>query len=207
VAHPAAAVVLSIFGNLIGGLITAQWFPNAKLGGTSPGYFSTGPVNIGLPQLIGVGLIIVVWLFNILGVRPSLAVAYVTGALLMIPLAVFMIVPYLTGDWQSSNVDYTAVPGYSGFTVAMVWLFIMCWSAYGIEVCASFAPEYHDTKRDTALALRTAASFSLLVYVFLPLGLGGVTGAPDPATRTALTTSMRSRTSSGPASAASHSCS
>ena len=58
----------------------------------------------------------------------------------------------------------------------MVWLFIMCWSAYGIEVCASFAPEYHDTKRDTALALRTAASFSLLVYVLLPLGLGGVVG-------------------------------
>lgn len=176
------SVVLSIFGNLIGGLITAEWFPNAKFGGTSPGYFSTGPVNIGLPQLIGVGLIVAVWLFNILGVRPSLAVGYVTGALLMIPLAVFIVVPYLTGDWHSSNVHYTAVPGYNGFTVAMVWLFIMCWSAYGIEVCASFAPEYHDTKRDTAMALRTAASFSLLVYVLLPLGLGGVTGAPDPAT-------------------------
>jgi amino acid transporter len=175
------SVVLSIFGNLIGGLITAEWFPNAKLGGTSPGYFSTGPVNIGLPQLIGVGLIVAVWLFNILGVRPSLAIAYVTGALLMVPLAVFIVVPYLTGDWHGSNVHYTAVPGYNGFTVAMVWLFIMCWSAYGIEVCASFAPEYHDTKRDTAKALRTAASFSLLVYVLLPLGLGGVTGAPDPA--------------------------
>ena len=59
----------------------------------------------------------------------------------------------------------------------MVWLFIMCWSAYGIEICATFAPEYHDTKRDTALALRSAAAFSLIVYVLLPLGLGGVTGA------------------------------
>jgi len=176
------SVVLSIFGNLIGGLVTAQWFPNAKFGGTSPGYFSTGPVNIGLPQLIGVGLVIAVWLFNIFGVKPSLMVGYVTGALLMIPLAVFIIVPYLTGDWHSSNVHYLAVPGYSKFTVAMVWLFIMCWSAYGIEVCATFAPEYHDTKRDTALALRTAASFSLLVYVLLPLGLGGVTGSPDPTT-------------------------
>ncbi len=176
------SVVLSIFGNLIGGLVTAQWFPNAKFGGATAGsgYFSTGPVSIGLPQLIGVGLVIAVWLFNIFGVKPSLMVGYVTGALLMIPLAVFIIVPYLTGDWHSSNVHYLAVPGYSKFTVAMVWLFIMCWSAYGIEVCATFAPEYHDTKRDTALALRTAASFSLLVYVLLPLGLGGVTGSPDP---------------------------
>ncbi len=107
------SVVLSIFGNLIGNLVTAQWFPNAKFGGAThgSGYFSTGPVAIGLPQLIGV-------------------------------------------------------------------------SAYGIEVCATFAPEYHDTKRDTALALRTAASFSLLVYVLLPLGLGGVTGSPDPTTAT-----------------------
>lgn len=176
------SVVLSIFGNLIGSLVTAEWFPHAKLGGTSPGYFSTGPVNIGLPQLIGIGLVVAVWVFNIFGVKPSLWVGYVTGALLMIPLAVFIVVPYLTGDWHSANIHYLNVPGYSKFSVAMVWLFIMCWSAYGIEVCATFAPEYHDTKRDTALALRTAASFSLLVYVLLPLGLGGVTGAPDPAT-------------------------
>jgi amino acid transporter len=89
---------------------------------------------------------------------------------------VFIIVPYLTGDWHSGNLVYAHVAGHSNFSVAMVWLFIMCWSAYGIEVCASFAPEYHDTKRDTTLALRAAASFSLLVYVLLPLGLGGVTG-------------------------------
>ena len=37
--------------------------------------------------------------------------------------------------------------------IALMWLFIMCWSAYGIEVGASFAPEYHDTKRDTTKAL------------------------------------------------------
>jgi amino acid transporter len=58
-----------------------------------------------------------------------------------------------------------------------MWLFIMCWSAYGIEVCASFAPEYMDTKRDTAKALKSVAAFSLFVYIFLPLGLGGVVGS------------------------------
>ena len=118
-----------------------------------------------------------VWLVNIYGVKISLAVGYVTGALLMIPLAVFIVVPYFTGDWHSSNVTYLKVPGYSNFSVWMVWLFIMCWSAYGVEVCASFAPEYHDTKRDTSLALRTSAIFCLAVFTLLPLGLGGVTGA------------------------------
>ncbi len=179
------SVVLSIFGNLIGSLVTAQWFKGAKLGGAHPsadgGYFSLGPVDIGLPHLIGIGVILAVWLFNIYGVKPSLWVGYVTGALLMIPLAIFIVVPYLSGDWHSSNITYPAVAGFSKLSVAWMWLFIMCWSAYGIEVCASFAPEYHDTKRDTALALRTAATFSLLVYVLLPLGLGGVVGAKGDA--------------------------
>jgi amino acid transporter len=66
---------------------------------------------------------------------------------------------------------------WGGLRLAFVWLFLMCWSAYGIELCASFAPEYHDTKRDTALALRSAAMFSLVVYVILPLGVTGTVGA------------------------------
>jgi amino acid transporter len=179
------SVVLSIFGNLIGGLVTAEWFSSAKVGGAHPsadgGYFRLGPVDIGLPHLIGIGIVVAVWLFNIYGVRPSLMLGYVTGALLMIPLAIFIFVPYLTGDWHSSKVTYEHVAGFSDFSVALMWLFIMCWSAYGIEVCASFAPEYHDTKRDTALALRSAATFSLLVYVLLPLGLGGVVGTAGDA--------------------------
>jgi amino acid transporter len=171
------SVVLSIFGNLIGSLIAAQWFPTAPMGGTTPGYFSAGLVNIGLPQLIGIGIIIGIWAINQLGVKLTMGVGYVTGVLLMIPLAVFIVVPYFTGDWHVSNLTYVAVPGHSNFSVWMVWLFIMCWSAYGVEVCASFAPEYHDTKRDTALALRSSAVFCLAVFTLLPLGLGGVVGA------------------------------
>ncbi len=178
------SVVLSLFGNLIGGLATAQWFSGSKLGGpagdaqlSDGGYFSTGLVDIGLPQLIGIGVIIAVWLFNLYGVKPSLFLGYVTGILLMVPLAIFIVVPYFTGDWQSSNMTYESIEGFSDISVALMWLFIMCWSAYGIEVGASFAPEYHDTKRDTAKALKSVAVFSLFVYLFLPLGLGGVVGS------------------------------
>jgi amino acid transporter len=64
----------------------------------------------------------------------------------------------------------------------MVYLFLFGWSAYAAEVCATFAPEYKDTRRDTTLALRSAASFTLLVFLLFPLGLGGVTGAPSSAT-------------------------
>jgi amino acid transporter len=45
-----------------------------------------------------------------------------------------------------------------------------------MEVVATFAPEYHDTERDTTKALRSAALFGIAVYALLPLGLGGTLG-------------------------------
>jgi amino acid transporter len=166
------SVVLSIFGKIIGDLVEAKWFP----GQADNVYFSIGNNHLGLPHMIAIGVIIAVWLFNVMGVKPALWVGYVTGALLMIPLVVFIIVPFASGDFHSSNMTWTVNGQWGGLRVAFVWLFLMAWSAYGIEVCASFAPEYHDTKRDTALALRSAATFSLLVYVLLPLGVTGSSG-------------------------------
>jgi len=55
-------------------------------------------------------------------------------------------------------------PDRGGFALAVTWLYFMCWSSYGIEIVATFAPEYHDTERDTAKALRGAALFSGVVY-------------------------------------------
>jgi amino acid transporter len=167
------SVVLSIFGKLIGDLVVSKWFP----GSASNVYFSIGNNHLGPSHMIAIGLIIAVWVFNILGVKPALWLGYVTGALLMIPLVVFMIVPFISGDYHSSNMTWNIGGQWGGLRLAFVWLFLMCWSAYGIELCASFAPEYHDTKRDTALALRSAAMFSLVVYVILPLGVTGTVGA------------------------------
>jgi amino acid transporter len=166
------SVVLSIFGKLIGDLVVSKWFP----GQASHVYFSIGNNHITLVHVIAISLIVAVWLFNIMGVKPSLWVGYVTGALLMVPLVVFIIVPFAKGDYHGSNMTWAIGGQWGGLRIAFVWLFLMAWSAYGIEVCASFAPEYHDTKRDTALALRSAASFSLLVYVLLPLGVTGASG-------------------------------
>ena len=166
------SVVLSIFGRVIGDLIQAQWFPHSTWT-----WFSIGSVHVGLPHVIAIGCIFLVWLLNVFGIRPAVWISYVTGAGLMVPLAIFIIVPYLTGDWHSSNMTW-ALHGFGGFKLAMVYLFLMGWSAYAAEVCATFAPEYHDTRRDTTIALRSAGLFTLLVFLLFPLGLGGVTGAP-----------------------------
>jgi amino acid transporter len=173
------STVLSIFGIVVGSLIVTQWFPGEDW------TFSTGTADgLGLPHIIGAGVIILVWLFNVFGIRPAVWVAYITGALLMIPLAVFIILPYITGDWESSNMTWTLNdPGqaWGGWKLAIVYLYIMGWSSYGVETCAAFAPEYKDTIRDTTLALRSSAVFSLAVYALLPLGIGGVLSQSDVA--------------------------
>jgi amino acid transporter len=156
--------VLASFGLLIGFIVQAEWFAGETW------TFDTGPVDAGFPHVVAGVLIVAVWLFNIFGVKPAVGLAYVTGALLMIPLLVFVVLVYLTGDWSSSNMEWSV----ANWQTAIAWLWLMGWSAYGVEACATFAPEYKDTVRDTTLALRSAALFSLGVYALLPLGIGGV---------------------------------
>jgi amino acid transporter len=169
------SVVLSIFGVLIGDLIQAQWFS----GSTWSLY--DGVVHLGLPQFIAIAAIILVWAINVFGIRPAVWISYITGLGLMVPLAIFIIGPYITGNWHSSNMTWE-LHGYSGFKLAMVYLFLFGWSSYAAEICATFAPEYHDTRRDTTIALRSAGIFTLLVFLLFPLGIGGVSGAPPAAT-------------------------
>ena len=91
-------------------------------------------------------------------------------------------VPALSdGDWSSANlhnnISATAGSlGTSSFTLIIVWLYAMCWSSYGMECCATFAPEYHDTARDTPKALRVAAIFGVIIYGLLPMGAMGTFG-------------------------------
>src|SRR3954447_11950140 len=97
----------------------------------------------------------------------------------MVPLFVMSILPFLNGSFHSSNLHFGLSSehlGISPIILAIVWLWLMCWSAWGVDVCATFAPEYKDTVRDTKLALRSAALFSLVVYILLPIGFVGGAG-------------------------------
>ena len=204
------SVVLSINGIFIGQIIQGAWFPSEPYGGTSnnadvTGYFSTGTVKVGLPQLIAIGLILAVWVFNVRGVRVGITFGYLAGALLMVPLFVMMILPFINGSFDSANLDNTITttdPAWGGLQLSLVWLWLMCWSTWGVDVCATFAPEYKDTARDTKRALRSAALFSLVVYILLPIGfVGGRPRSSSPRTTTSgrwtpSSARRRSRTSS-----------
>ena len=174
--------VLSIFGLVVGSLIQAQWFDSERW------TFSTGLVDdLGLGHLIGAGLILGVSTLNLFGLRPAVWLSYLTGALLMVPLVVFIVLPYISGDWARANMTWElggSGQEWGGWKLAIVWLYLMAWSSYGVEACATFGPEYRDTPRDASRALRVSALFSLAVYALLPVGVTGTAGpkaaAADP---------------------------
>jgi amino acid transporter len=173
------SVVLSVFGLFIGQIIHGAWFSGEPIGSPlGEGYFSTGPVEFGLPHIIAIGLIVAVWLFNVFGARVGVTFGYAAGILLMIPLFVFMFLGFINGDWSSANMTWGTIGDapWGGAQLVIVWLWIMCWSAWGVDTCATFAPEYKDTVNDTKWALRSAALFSLFVYILVPLGLIGSVG-------------------------------
>src|SRR4029079_10385858 len=179
------SVVLSTSGLFIGSAIQGAWFSGEPGGGylLTDGYFSVFGLNeFGLPAAIAAGLIVCVWLFNVFGTRVGVTFGYIAGLLLMIPLFIMIVVPLVNGSFDSDNLTYKLNdPGlpWGGLQLSLVWLWLMCWSAWGVDVCATFAPEYKDTARDTKLALRSAGVFSAVVYILLPIGFVGGAGAED----------------------------
>src|SRR2546428_3826207 len=179
------SVVLSFLGLFTGYIAQAAWFPHEPYGTYAfggakldNGYFSTGSVHIGLQHLIAIGLIVSVWLFNVFGTRIAVSFNYLAGGLLMIPLFCFTLLPFLNGDFHSSNLTYKLNDSglaWGGWQLALVWIWIMIWST-APEACATFAPEFKDTVRDTRRALLSSAAFILVINTLVPVALTGGVG-------------------------------
>ena len=160
---------MAVYAGVVGNIVQAQWFPGQDY------VWDLGAVDVTLARLVAALVLVAVWAANILGLRPTLWLSYAAAAMLVVPLAVFMLFPYLTGEWSSAS--FTDPAG--DWRLAVVWLYIMCWTSLGVEVCATFTPEYRNEARDAARALRAAALFSLAVFVLLPLGAAGTVGEPE----------------------------
>jgi amino acid transporter len=179
------SVVEAFLGLFIGNLIQATWFPGSKFGTyafggsvTDNGYFSTGSVHIGLQHFIAIGLIIAVWTFNVFGTRVAVGFNYLAGVLLLLPLFCFTLLPFLNGDFHSSNLHYTvSAPGHAwgGAQIVLVWIWLMIWST-APEAAATFTPEYKDPARDSRKALVSSAAFILLINTVVPVALTGGVG-------------------------------
>src|SRR5215471_14693385 len=63
-------------------------------------------VHLQLFNFIGIACIVLVWLFNIFGVRPFAWFTYVTGALMLIPVTFLIFGPLVSGNWHAHNVHF-----------------------------------------------------------------------------------------------------
>jgi amino acid transporter len=164
------SLVLAIFGTFAGSVIQAEWFPGQTWS------FWTGGVHFGLPHVIAVAMIVAVWLLNVFGIRPAVWVTYTTGILFLIVCAILVIGGFANGGWTSDNLHWTFSGPWGGWKVAFVWLFIIGWTSYASEICATFAPEYKETRFDTWKAMRATALLTIVMYFLVPLGVTGSIG-------------------------------
>lgn len=162
------SAVLSINGLLVGDFLQSELWPNNH--------------DPNLAKYIGTGMLLLLWCFNIFGLRPGVWLSYLLGVLTMVPMLIVMFVPFLNGSFHGANLQPLVLPGnigwftWAGISLMFYWFYIAGWSAYGLEVVATFAPEYANTIKDTPRALRSSAVFGVLVYGLVPLGLVGVLG-------------------------------
>ena len=67
-----------------------------------------------------------------------------------------------------------------GVQDAIVWLYLVGWTAYGTEMCAAFTPEYRSNK-DARRALSTSGGYTFMMFALVPLGVGGLMSQADAA--------------------------
>jgi amino acid transporter len=162
---------LSVAGITIGYFVQTQWLPSL-----ADWTFSDGLVDVGFPQLLGAGLVVLIWLLNVAGIRPTVRFSFIVGLLFLIPVVLVMFAP-LTDAFSWSRVTFDMFqPGqaWGGWKLALVWLYIMGWSVYGIECVTTFTPEMRNPTKDVRKAILAALGCALVVYVWLTICAGGM---------------------------------
>jgi amino acid transporter len=164
------SLTLAVVGLTVGSLIQAQFFPGATW------TISDGFVDLGLGHFIGAAVIIAVWLVNVVGIKPALWLQYGLSVGLVAILAVFIVVPFIGGDFDGGRLTWGMDGSWDSWKLAIVFFYLAGWTTYGSEIVATFAPEFRDTRRDVPIAMVVGAGVLGVLYLIVPLGVGGTIG-------------------------------
>ncbi|GBQ58976.1 APC family permease [Komagataeibacter swingsii] len=171
---------LAVNGLQIGRLAQAQWFP------TWTGTVRLLGNEIGLPHCIAGLMMVVVFTINIRGVRLVASINRIASCLLGVMALICLVGPFFTVRLNFHDLHWH-LPHTSAFTffqAMLVWSFIASWTTYGTELCATFAPEYHNPRFHIRLALLVSSmlviGITILSCVMLPATEGEAAINADP---------------------------
>lgn len=162
------SLTLGVVGETLGSLVQAQWFTH------STWTLHGGPVTLALPQLLAIFAIVTAWLTNILGIRIAAAVNRAISVSFVVFVVLVLIAPAFAGGWHLSQLSWHVGP--HPVVTMLVWMYAAAWTVYGTEICATFAPEYRNPRRDTFRAMKYSALFVFACYLITPLSATGVLG-------------------------------
>lgn len=160
---------ISIAALVFGELISAAWFPGTDLSIDLLGN------HVGLPHLLAILAMLGGWLVNYFGTKVGSNVNRGLGAIVMCGLVIVTAAAFLSpgAQWSAGNLHW----GYTGdWRTLVVVYYVTSWATYATELCASFAPEYRDTVRDTWKALWSSSVLMIAVFLFVPMAVGGSLG-------------------------------
>jgi amino acid transporter len=166
---------LAVYGIIIGQLLATQFFPH------STWTVFDGAQHIGLAIFLAGLAILAVWTLNIFGIRPAVTNNKVIGVVVCVTIAILIVGPFVTGHWHDQLTWGLGKPGqaWGGWQLAIVYMYVMCWTAYGTEIAATFSPEYRNQRRDTPRALLSGGVLTLAFLVLGPLATTGVVGEKE----------------------------
>jgi len=164
---------LAVYGLIIGQLLAAQFFPH------SAWTVFDGTQHIAV--FLAGAAIVAVWALNVFGIRPAVTANKLIGVVVLVTIAILLAGPFVTGHWHDRLTWGLGHPGqaWGGWQLAIVYLYVMCWTAYGTEIAATFSPEYRDQRRDTPRALLSGGLLTLAFLVLGPLATTGVVGEKE----------------------------
>ncbi|HWQ44587.1 MAG TPA: APC family permease [Methanosarcina barkeri] len=161
--------VLAIFSILIG----------SYLKGLIPAF--AGVPDLALYLASGAVVFVLLILVNYRGLSGGATLGYILAVLSLAPLIIISLAPFITGDFEISNITGAWLPADWSWDVQhiLILLGLMAmaqWSACAWETAAIYGPEYKQPKFDVPKALFICGSICLVTFILVQAACTGTLG-------------------------------
>lgn len=143
-------------------------------------FFGLANIEIGATFFIGAILMLITFAIQHRGVLGTAQVQKWIGLLVLIPMAIVGIVPFLNGGVNTANFSPLVPTGGEwnnpGWTYFFGGLFIAAWSTYAFETAVCYTREFKNPATDTIKAIFWSGIVSVALYILVAAAFQGYLG-------------------------------